>query len=210
MIVIYLSMAKKSPNLKPSSKCINSSIFREYSADFNQADIKSTGLYGYAYDFSVEYWATAKDKILEIYNYLNITLYNIKCLGLLKNDFFTAIAFFSSNVLNVNYLECVSMSDQECKARPKVIDVNANEPVFYPYPDIVKNINVKVFNLMSRINEIRQIIWRESCKCVCRLTPAICNSRQVWNEDRCRCECGELANKGTCDKGYIWNRINCA
>ena len=25
------------------------------------------------------------------------------------------------------------MINQECKARPKVIDVNANEPVFYPY-----------------------------------------------------------------------------
>ena len=67
------------------------------------------------------------------------------------------------------------MSNQVCRARPKIIDVNANEPVFYPYnikvikcggscnninnpytklcaPDIVKNINVKVYNLMSRIN----------------------------------------------------------
>ena len=44
---------------------------------------------------------------------------------------------------------------------------------------------------------------------VYRLTSAICNSKQVWNEDRCRCECGKLANKGTCDKGYIWNPSNC-
>ena len=124
------------------------------------------------------------------------------------------------------------MSNQECKTRPKIIDVNNNEPVFYPYsikvnkcsgrcnnindpyaklsvPDIIKDINVKVFNLMSRINETRQIIWYEACKCVCRLTSAICNSRQVWNEDRCRYECGELANKGACDKGYIWNPSNC-
>ena len=79
----------------------------------------------------------------------------------------------------VNFLECVSMSNQECKARPKIIDINNNESVFYPYSikvnkcsgsyrniidpcaklciiDIVKNINVKVFNLMSRINETRQ------------------------------------------------------
>ena len=82
------------------------------------------------------------------------------------------------NLSYVNSLECVSMSNQECKARPKIIDVNNNEPVFYPFsikvnkcsgnfnninnpytklcvPDIVKNINVKVFNLMSRINETR-------------------------------------------------------
>ena len=147
--------------------------------------------------------------------------------------FFTAMTFFSYNVLNVNFLECFSMSNQGCKARPKVIDVNANETVFYPYsikvnrcgkscnnindpyaklcvPDLVKNVNVKVFNLMSRINETRQIIWHRTCKCVCRLTSAICNSRQLWNEGRCRCECAELANKGICDKGYIWNPSNCA
>ena len=79
------------------------------------------------------------------------------------------------------------MNNQECKARPKIINVNNNEPVFYPYSikvnkcsgsysnindpyailcvlGIIKNINVKVFNLMSRINET---IWHETCKCIC-------------------------------------------
>ena len=123
------------------------------------------------------------------------------------------------------------MSNQECKARPKVIDINSNEPVFYPYsvkiskcsgacgsikslyatlcvPDIVKNINVKVFNLMSRINETRQIIWHETCKCVCRLTKSVCNIRQIWNKDKYRCECKELVDKGICGKGF-WNPSNC-
>ena len=36
-------------------------------------------------------------------------------------------------VANVNSLECVSMNNQECKTRPKLINVNNNEPVFYPY-----------------------------------------------------------------------------
>ena len=64
---------------------------------------------------------------------------------------------------------------------------------------------------MSRINETRQIIWHETCKCVCRLISAGCNSRQIWNEDKCRCECKEdLINKMVCDKGYIWNPSNCA
>ena len=105
-------------------------------------------------------------------------------------------------------LECVSKVNQKCMPRPKIIDVNNNEPAFYPYsikvnkcskscntindpyaklcvPDITKNINVKVFNLMSRINETRQIVWHKTCKCICRLTSAICNSRQIWNEDKC-------------------------
>ena len=78
-------------------------------------------------------------------------------------------------------------------------------------PVIVKNINVKVFNLMSRINETRQILWHETCKCICRLTSAVCNTRQIWNKDKCRCECKEdLINKMVCDKGYIWNPSNCA
>ena len=30
-------------------------------------------------------------------------------------------------------LECVSKVNQKCISRPKIIDVNKNEPVFYPY-----------------------------------------------------------------------------
>ena len=40
------------------------------SADFNQADRKSTGLYGYIYDFSVDHNAIAVDDILDIHKYL--------------------------------------------------------------------------------------------------------------------------------------------
>ena len=91
--------------------------------------------------------------------------------GFIKKCFFTAITFFSCSVLNVNSLECVSMNNQECKIRLEIININTNEPMFYPYsimidkckgncntinnpyaklcvPDTIKNINVKVFNLM--------------------------------------------------------------
>ena len=63
--------------------------------------------------------------------------------------------------------------------------INSNEPLFYPYsvkiskcsgscnnindpyaklcaPDSVKNINVKVFNLMSITNETQHIKWHET------------------------------------------------
>ena len=53
--------------------------------------------------------------------------------GFIRKVFIETMIFLSFNVLNVNSLECVSVSDQECKARPKIIDVNANEPVFYPF-----------------------------------------------------------------------------
>ena len=62
---------------------------------------------------------------------------------------------------------------------------------------------------MSRTNETRHIEWHETCKCICRLDKIICNSKQRWNEDKCRCECKELIDKGVCDKGFIWNPSNC-
>ena len=94
---------------------------------------------------------------------------------MLKRCFLAAMIFFGSNILNVNSLECVSMKNQEFKTRAKIIDVNTDEPVLYPFsikvnkccgscnnindiydklcvPDIIK----KVLNLMSRINETRQ------------------------------------------------------
>ena len=76
-------------------------------------------------------------------------------------------------------------------------------------PDTIKNINVKVFNLMSRTNETRHIKWHRTCKCTCRLDASVCNNKQRWNEEKCKCECKELIDKGICDKGFIWNPSNC-
>ena len=44
-------------------------------------------------------------------------------------------------------------------------------------PDVVKNLNVKVFNLMSRSNESRSIKLHESCKGICWLNKIICNNK---------------------------------
>ena len=66
-------------------------------------------------------------------------------------------------------------------------------------PDTIKNIDFKVFNLMSRTNETRHIELSKTCNC---------NNKQRWNEDKCRCECKELIDKGICDKGFIWNPNN--
>ena len=40
-------------------------------------------------------------------------------------------------------------------------------------PDVIKNLNLKVFNLLSRTNETRSIKWHEKCKCICRLDKII-------------------------------------
>ena len=150
----------------------------------------------------------------------------------LKQILISAIMFFNCNLPSVNSLKCISMNNQECKVRPEIVNVNSDEPVFYPFsiktskcsgscnnindpyakmcvPDVVKNLNVKVFNLMSRTNETRHIEWHEMCKCKCRLDASVCIDKQCWNDDKCRCECKELLDRGECDKGFIWNPSNC-
>ena len=138
------------------------------------------------------------------------------------------------NVLKVNALECVSVINEKCMGRPKTIKTNPDEPFFYPLsikvnkcsvdcnnindpmaklcvPDIVKGMNIKVFNVLARINETRKIVWHETWKCICRLTSAVCNDRQEWNENKCRCKCKEdLVSKLVCDKGYMLNPGTCS
>ena len=149
----------------------------------------------------------------------------------IKKIFYIGSLFLSS-LVSTTPLSCISIKNQECKVRPEIINVNSNNPIFYPFsikvnkcsgncnninnpyakicvPDVTKDLNVKVFNLMSRNNETRHIKWHETCKCICRLDRIICNSKQQWNENKCRCECKELIDKGTCDKGFIWNPSNC-
>ena len=132
------------------------------------------------------------------------------------------------NLLSTNQLSCISMYNQKCKVRLEIINDNSDEPVFYlfsiktskfsgschnindPYakmcvPDVVRNLNVKVFNLMSRTNETRHIKWLESCKCKCRLDASVCDNKQRWNDDKWRCERKELIDKGVYDKGFIRN-----
>ena len=141
-------------------------------------------------------------------------------------------SLFLSSLVSATSLSCISMKNQECKVRPEIINVNSNEPVFYPFsiktskcsgscnnindphakmcvPDVVKNVNVKVFNLMSRTNETRHIKWHETCNCKCGLDASVCNNKQRWNDDKCRCECNKLIDKGVCDGGFILNPINC-
>ena len=46
---------------------------------------------------------------------------------------FVSTMFFGCNLSSVNPLECVSVKNQECEVRLEVVNVNSNEPVFYPF-----------------------------------------------------------------------------
>ena len=94
------------------------------------------------------------------------------------SSFVKKVFFLGLTVLLIftNALECISLKNQECKVRPEIIKINSNNPMFYSFsvklnkcsgncnnindsyakicvPDTAKNLNVKVFNLMSLTNE---------------------------------------------------------
>ena len=45
-------------------------------------------------------------------------------------------------------------------------------------------------------------------KCVCKFGANVCNNKQRWNKDKCRCECKEVIDKWEWDKGFTWNPSN--
>ena len=100
--------------------------------------------------------------------------------GFMKRIVISAMMYFGYNLSSVNSSKCISISNQECKVRPEIVNVNSNDPLFFPFNiktskcsgscnnannryaklcffDTVKNLNVKVFNLMSMANETRHI-----------------------------------------------------
>ena len=95
-----------------------------------------------------------------------------KMFGFIQITFFIGSLFLSS-LVGAAQLSCISMIYESYKVRPEIINLNSNEPVFYPFsiktskcsgscnnindpytkicvPDAVKNVNFKIFNLMSQ------------------------------------------------------------
>ena len=122
----------------------------------------------------------------------------MKMFSFVKKVFVLGLTVLSSSITGA--LNCISLKNQECKVRPEIVDVSSINPIFYPFsvkinrcsrncnsindpyaricvPDVVKNLNVKVFNLMPRTNETKSIKPHETCKCICRLSKIICNNK---------------------------------
>ena len=124
----------------------------------------------------------------------------MKIFGFVEKVFFIGLTILSG-FASANSLSGISVSNQECNTRPQIINVNGDKPVFFPFsietskfsgicnninysytkicvPDVVKNLNVKVLNLMSKTNETRHIEWHEMCRCECKFGASVCNNRQ--------------------------------
>ena len=106
------------------------------------------------------------------------------------------------NIIKTKTLECVSVVNQKCMPRPKTLDVNegVGEALFYPYNvqvnkysgscntldnpmaklcvlNVIKGVNMQVYNFLMRLNETSNVLWHESCKCVCKLNSSVCNNK---------------------------------
>ena len=91
-------------------------------------------------------------------------------------------------IIETKALECVSVINQKCMPRPKILDVNegVGEALFYLYnvlvnkcsgscntldnpmtklcvPNVIKRVNMQVYNTLMRLNETRNVLWHESC-----------------------------------------------
>ena len=42
-------------------------------------------------------------------------------------------SLFLSSLVSTTPLSCILMNNQACKVRPEIVNVNSNEPVFYPF-----------------------------------------------------------------------------
>ena len=138
-------------------------------------------------------------------------------------------------IIKTKALECMSVVNQKCMPRPKMLDINegVGEALFYPYnvlvnkcsrscntfdnpmaklrvPNAIKRVNMPDYNFLMRLNKTRNVLWHESCKCVCKLNSSVCNNKQIWNSDTCRCDCNEdFAGIINFTKGYTWNPSTC-
>ena len=84
-------------------------------------------------------------------------------------------------IIKTKALECVSVVNQKCMPRPKILDVNEGEALFYPYnvqvnkcsgscntldnpmaklciPNVIKRLNIQVYNFLMRLNETRNVL----------------------------------------------------
>ena len=91
----------------------------------------------------------------------------MKIFSFVEKVFVSGLTVLSSSITGA--LNCVSMNNQKCKVKPKIVDINSNSLMFYPFsikintcsgncnnsnnpyakicvPNTVKDLNVRVFN----------------------------------------------------------------
>ena len=116
-----------------------------------------------------------------------------------------------------------SLSSEPCMARPALTDL---DPVklnhYHPsmtsldkcsgscnavydlstkicVPSKTKDVDVKVFDTITRVYEAKTLIKHLLCDCKCKFNRTTCNLNQKWSNDKCY---SESKNYRTCKKDY--------
>ena len=107
-------------------------------------------------------------------------------------------------IIKTKALECVPVVNRKCMPRPQILDVNegVGETLFCRYnvlvnkcsgscntfdnpmaklcvPNVIKRVNMQVYNFLMMLNETRNVLWHESCKFICTLNSSVCNNKQI-------------------------------
>ena len=139
-----------------------------------------------------------------------------------------------NNIVNASkHTKCVSLSNQKCEIQPTLINLHPHEYnqefYYYPFPvkldksfgscntlnDLSSKVcitnkaevfNLSIFNMITGINESKTLTKNISCECKCKFDGRKCNSVQLWNNDKSRCECKKIH---VYEKDYVWNPSKC-
>ena len=63
--------------------------------------------------------------------------------------------------------------------------------------------------MIQNTNEWKKLIKHVWYKCKCKFDSKKCNSNQIWNNDKCWCEC-KNPRENVCKKGYTWDPATCS
>ena len=140
-------------------------------------------------------------------------------------DLFIILLSFSKSSAVVR-TKCLFLNDEPCIVRPTLTDMNPNELKYYPFmislnkrtdsynvlspkrcvPKETKHINVKAFNMITNEDEAKAMTKHVSCDCKCKFNSTTCNSKQIWNNETCKCECKNYHKR---EKDYSQNPSRC-
>ena len=124
---------------------------------------------------------------------------------------FIVLLSFSES-LTCYQTKCLSLNDEPCMgcmATPTLIDLNLVELKYYPFmisldkcsgscyilspqmcvPKETKDINIKVFNMITNKNDAKAMTKHICFDCKCKFNGTACISNQKWNKKTCQCEC---------------------
>ena len=73
-------------------------------------------------------------------------------------------------------------------------------------PNKTDDLNLSLFNMITRINEPKTLTKHISCECKCKFHEGKCKSNQLLNNYKCRCECKK---HHICEKEYVCNPATC-